>query len=67
MAILIRSFKPIFYIEIQADFIEELVRGRLVEESLTPAILTAYNLQVILLFLLPHICLLKAIAVCFSG
>ncbi|CAL5198399.1 unnamed protein product [Lathyrus oleraceus] len=28
-----------------ADFIEELVRGRLVEESLTPAILTAYNLQ----------------------
>ncbi|XP_047155844.1 NEP1-interacting protein-like 2 isoform X2 [Vigna umbellata] len=29
-----------------ADFIEELVRGRLVEESLTPAILTAYNLQV---------------------
>ncbi|XP_061346616.1 NEP1-interacting protein-like 2 isoform X2 [Gastrolobium bilobum] len=29
-----------------ADFIEELFRGRLVEESLTPAILTAYNLQV---------------------
>ncbi|KAA0869746.1 hypothetical protein EYC94_26230, partial [Enterobacter hormaechei] len=28
-----------------ADFIEELVRGRLVEESLSPAILTAYNLQ----------------------
>lgn len=28
-----------------ADFIEELVRGRLVEESLTPAILTAYNMQ----------------------
>ncbi|WJX90033.1 RING-type E3 ubiquitin transferase [Trifolium repens] len=28
-----------------ADFIEELVRGRLVEESLTPAILTTYNLQ----------------------
>lgn len=28
-----------------ADFIEELVRGRLVEESLTPAIITAYNLQ----------------------
>ncbi|KAJ1438920.1 Zinc finger, RING-type [Sesbania bispinosa] len=28
-----------------ADFIEELVRGRLVEESLAPAILTAYNLQ----------------------
>ena len=32
----------------QADFIEELVRARLVEESLTPAILTAYNLQVTL-------------------
>ncbi|XP_019463435.1 PREDICTED: NEP1-interacting protein-like 2 [Lupinus angustifolius] len=28
-----------------ADFIEGLVRGRLVEESLTPVILTAYNLQ----------------------
>ncbi|KAK7292197.1 hypothetical protein RIF29_07968 [Crotalaria pallida] len=28
-----------------ADFIEELVRGQLVEESLTPVILTAYNLQ----------------------
>ncbi|KAF1875512.1 hypothetical protein Lal_00006140 [Lupinus albus] len=28
-----------------ADFIEGLFRGRLVEESLTPVILTAYNLQ----------------------
>ncbi|KAJ1421866.1 NEP1-interacting protein-like 2 [Sesbania bispinosa] len=30
---------------IYGRFIEELVRGRLVEESLAPAILTAYNLQ----------------------
>ncbi|MED6182328.1 hypothetical protein PIB30_027570 [Stylosanthes scabra] len=28
-----------------ADFIEELIRARLVEESISPAILTAYNLQ----------------------
>ncbi|KAK4264165.1 hypothetical protein QN277_025377 [Acacia crassicarpa] len=29
-----------------ADFIEQLVRGRLVQEQFTPAILTAYNWQV---------------------
>lgn len=35
---------------VQADFIEELLRGRLVEEGLTPAMLNAYNWQVFILF-----------------
>lgn len=46
----------LFTFMVQADFIEELLRGRLVEQGLTPAMLTAYHWQVFIHFLLLFAC-----------
>lgn len=35
----------------QADFVEDLLRGRFIEEQFTPAILGAYHWQVCLYFI----------------